>query len=78
MQAGQQSCREGKKKKIDYLYEINFSSLLTALLPGPPLHAPRCDNSMGFFDRVNGGGLISLILTTSSEQIPGLKSFLGL
>ena len=26
MQARQQSCRQGKKMKIDYLYEINVSS----------------------------------------------------
>ena len=26
MQAGQQSWQQGKKKKIDYLYEINISS----------------------------------------------------
>ena len=41
---------------------------MTALLSGPPLHTPRFDNSIGFFDRVNGGGLISLILKTSIDS----------
>ena len=40
MQAGQQSWQQGKKKKIDYLYEINISSRWQLCCPG--LHStPR-------------------------------------
>ena len=42
---------------------------MTALLPGPLHLTPRLDNSIGFFDRVNGGGLIHLVLNSECPAV---------
>ena len=58
MQAGQQSWHGWKKKAIDFRMKSLFLPPMTALLSGPPHHAPRAIIVWGFFVRVNGGGLI--------------------